>query len=494
MLTRLRISGFKNLIDVDVRFGPFTCITGANGTGKSNLFDAIRFLSALADRPLIDAALSVRHSEGRMTDIRSLFCHTGGYYADRMSLDAEMIIPSEGIDSLGHRIEASTTFVRYAIELAFRPDETGRSSGALEILSETLDHINIGDATRHLLFPNRPAWRRSVIAGRRATPFISTEAESGERIIVLHQDGGGGGPTGRPARNLPRTVLSVAAAAAPTALLTCREMQSWRLLHLEPSALRRPDEYTAPAYIGSDGAHLPATLYRIALEHARRNRLPEEEALAAVYMRVTDRLATLIDDVRAVWIDRDHRRELLTLYVTDHSGTAHPARALSDGTLRFLALAVLEQDAGAYGLLCLEEPENGIHPERIPALVRLIRGLCADTERPAGTDNPLRQVIVNTHAPGVIRETSESDLLIAESPPDGDIEPSPRRATFGCIRETWRQKAEEPMYLIPREQLARRLRLDDTDFPPPTDIIATENEKPTREETPDLQLSLFGET
>ncbi len=26
MLTRLRISGFKNLVDVDIRFGPFTCI------------------------------------------------------------------------------------------------------------------------------------------------------------------------------------------------------------------------------------------------------------------------------------------------------------------------------------------------------------------------------------------------------------------------------------------------------------------------------------
>jgi len=26
MLTRLKVSGFKNLVDVDVRMGPFTCI------------------------------------------------------------------------------------------------------------------------------------------------------------------------------------------------------------------------------------------------------------------------------------------------------------------------------------------------------------------------------------------------------------------------------------------------------------------------------------
>lgn len=46
MLTRLQIKGFKNLRDVDLHFGPFTCIAGRNGVGKSNLFDAITFLRA----------------------------------------------------------------------------------------------------------------------------------------------------------------------------------------------------------------------------------------------------------------------------------------------------------------------------------------------------------------------------------------------------------------------------------------------------------------
>lgn len=42
MLTRLKVNGFKNLVDVDVRFGPFTCVAGANGVGKSNLFCRMR--------------------------------------------------------------------------------------------------------------------------------------------------------------------------------------------------------------------------------------------------------------------------------------------------------------------------------------------------------------------------------------------------------------------------------------------------------------------
>ena len=49
MLTRLKVNGFKNLVDVDVSFGPFTCVAGVNGVGKSNLFDAITFLGALAE-------------------------------------------------------------------------------------------------------------------------------------------------------------------------------------------------------------------------------------------------------------------------------------------------------------------------------------------------------------------------------------------------------------------------------------------------------------
>ena len=47
MLTRLEANGFKNLVDFALDFGPYTCIAGANGVGKSNIFDAIRFVSLL---------------------------------------------------------------------------------------------------------------------------------------------------------------------------------------------------------------------------------------------------------------------------------------------------------------------------------------------------------------------------------------------------------------------------------------------------------------
>ena len=144
MLTRLKVSGFKNLVNVDVRFGPFTCVAGANGVGKSNLFDAITFLSALADRPLIDAALSVRDEGGRTADVKSLFHRVGDEPVEEMSFEAEMIVPTEAFDELGQRAKASITFLRYSVTLATRHDDGSRSLGSLELRKEELSHINIG--------------------------------------------------------------------------------------------------------------------------------------------------------------------------------------------------------------------------------------------------------------------------------------------------------------------------------------------------------------
>ncbi|MBD1928598.1 AAA family ATPase [Trichocoleus sp. FACHB-90] len=456
MLTRLKVSGFKNLVDVDVRFGPFTCVAGANGVGKSNLFDAIRFLSVIADRPLIEAALAVRDEGGRTADVRSLFHQVSDKYSEEMSFEAEMIVPEDGVDDLGQQAQASITFLRYSITLAYRSDDGLRSLGSLEILKEELVHINLGDATKHLLFNHKPSWRKSAIKGRRTSKFISTGYnKEGNLVIELHQDGSKGRPLSRLAVNLPRTVLSVAnAAESPTVLLARREMQSWRLLQLEPSRLRKPDELTASTRLGADGSHLAATLYHLAgTKNHETNDPPEDEVAAQVYSEVANRLAKLIDDVRGVWVDRDEKRQLLTLQVTGRDGTSHPARALSDGTLRFLALAVLVLEPEAQGLLCLEEPENGIHPERIPAILQLLQDIATDVEEPIGLDNPLRQVIINTHSPAVVMQVPDDSLLIAELKETFRSRQRFKRVCFGCLPDTWREKAPEGVNVVPKNKL-----------------------------------------
>jgi len=474
MLTRLKVSGFKNLIDVDIRFSPFTCIAGANGVGKSNLFDAIQFLSALSDHPLMEAARSIRDEGGISYDVRRLFhCLEKDSYDKEMSFEAEMLIPSQGIvDDLGQEAKASSTFLRYTLILAYRNEQSFlKPFGSLEILKEELIRINKSDIPTHLVFDYSKLWINSLFISRSRGEYISTEGDKNDdtRMIRLHQDSGssgrkqggivGGKKREFPARTLPRTVISESNAIdSPTALLARREMQSWRILQLEPSSLRKPDDFMAKPIMGMDGSHLPSTLFHLAttlkeedgFNQNRKRTIEENEQ--EIYSQVANTLSELIHDVSSVSVDKDDRRELLTLMVQGRDGTSHPARSLSDGTLRFLALAILKLDHTTQGLLCLEEPENGIHPERIPAILKLLQSISTDVNEPVDIDNPLRQVIINTHSPAVVLQVPDDSLVIADLKEIFKKKKQYNGVRFSCLENTWRTK-DKVASIIPKGRL-----------------------------------------
>jgi len=105
------------------------------------------------------------------------------------------------------------------------------------------------------------------------------------------------------------------------------------MLQLEPSALRRSDDFERrkTAKLDADGAHIPATLYRL------QNENPEMD----IYQQLANRLSELVEDVREINIDKDEKREMLTLIVGYKDGSFFPAHSLSDGPLRFLGLNVI---------------------------------------------------------------------------------------------------------------------------------------------------------
>lgn len=465
MLIRFKVSGFKNLLDLDVRFGPFTCILGPNGVGKSNLFDAIHFLSLLADRPLMDAATVVRESGRKAREVLGLFYRSGDYIAPQMNFEMDLLVPKTAEDDFGQTAEATNTLLRYKLSIGRRSLNGATPGDQLVILKEELAHIPSGEARAALLFPNGREWRDSVVKGARRVPFfISTDQSTG--TVRIHQDGGSRGkPLSYQSENLKRTVLAASnAAESPTILVLRREMQSWLQLQLEPSSLRRSDEYTDSPYLTASGDHVPAALDRLSRV--------DTGSPGAFCASLANRLTELVGGVRSVYAERDPARQLISAYMTFTDGTSHPASSLSDGTLRFLALSILEQDPESKGLLCLEEPENGIHPERIPAMIRLLTDLAMDVDVPVGSDNPLRQVVVNTHSPVCAAEVPEDSLLSAEPvnvERDGMILPT---LQLSALSSTWRtehgasevKKGALLRYLRPVERHASgRRRVADRD-------------------------------
>ncbi len=73
-----------------------------------------------------------------------------------------------------------------------------------------------------------------------------------------------------------------------------------------------------------------------------------------------------------------------------------PATRLSDGTLRYLCLLAVLCNPSPPPLICIEEPELGLHPDIIPTLARLLK---AASER--------SQLVVTTHSDILIDEFSD---------------------------------------------------------------------------------------
>ena len=417
MLTRLEVNGFKNLVDFSLDFGPYTCIAGPNGVGKSNIFDAIRFLSLLTDRTINEAALQIRNAGEETGDIRDLLFHSGGERVDRMEFAAEMIVGENVRDDFGREAKASSSFLRYEIALRYEPPSPSIGQlGGLTLEREELRPITAGRAARHLKFPHsKTKFRDSVVFNKRhaRSGFISTQIdpETEQAAIVVHQDGGSHG-RGRPspAQGATRTIIGTEnTAATPTILAARREMQSWRVLALDPVAMRRPDRYTQPPGIASNGEHIPATLQHLASLAPFYDEQPDD-----VFATVSIRLSSLVP-VQMVRVVPDEVRQLLSLELEEDTGVKLRANSISDGTLRFLALVALSEVFYESGVFCMEEPENGLHPANLATMNRLLHDIAVDPDDPVGIDNSLRQVIVATHSPYFVQLQEQDDLVVAKS-------------------------------------------------------------------------------
>jgi hypothetical protein len=99
----------------------------------------------------------------------------------------------------------------------------------------------------------------------------------------------------------------------------------------------------------------------------------------------------------------------------------------------------------------LEEPENGIHPSRIPNLVNLLYDYAVDVDEPVGEDNPLRQVVVNSHSPEVARQLQMDDLIVAERAKSAD---GSFVSVFRPVADTWRTRVSDSEQSIPKDRQA----------------------------------------
>jgi len=107
-------------------------------------------------------------------------------------------------------------------------------------------------------------------------------------------------------------------------------------------------------------------------------------------------------------------------WLQEGSDIVFPADALSDGTLRFICLAVLLFQPELPGLIVLDEPELGLHPFAIVQLAEMLRTASRES-----------QVLIATQSVTLMNQFELDDLIVVERRDGASVfeRPDPARLT-----------------------------------------------------------------
>ena len=173
---------------------------------------------------------------------------------------------------------------------------------------------------------------------------------------------------------------------------------SWRVYHVHDTSASSPMRKTAKvddnAFLRPDGSNLAAFLYFLQQKH---------EASYALIRGSIQRVAPFFDDFQLR--PRQLQTEDIRLEWRHRNSEQYfDASSLSDGTLRFIALATLflQPKTLRPSLILVDEPELGLHPYAIGMLASLVRQAATDT-----------QVIVSTQSSLLLDHFDPADVLVA---------------------------------------------------------------------------------
>ena len=88
-----------------------------------------------------------------------------------------------------------------------------------------------------------------------------------------------------------------------------------------------------------------------------------------------------------------------------HTNKPFPKHLISDGTKNILALLTAVYQSDEPQFLCIEEPENGLHPHVIRELVSLFRNACKEKGH---------YIWLNTHSETLVRQLTADEIIVVD--------------------------------------------------------------------------------
>jgi predicted ATPase len=333
-LQSIQIQGYRPFADFRARLGSLEVLVGANGVGKTSLFEFLRFL-----RDALGGEIPPEIVPGAVG--QQVF-HLPGRQGFRWALEVG---------------PGSAPWIKYRGELL-------GPVGKPYVVSEQVDPNRPPPAPGHVAH----VWPEHYLTVQNGRGGMAEEASRGNReqdIVLGRAD---------------RLALGTVTNPRFNTLYMLREyMTAWRFYSaygLATEKIRRAVPVQQEPRLAEDAGNLSAVLHFLMTEHQQ------------VFDELQQHLRATVPGFRGLSVKaRGGPGEVLAFWRENGVDQELSLADVSDGTLRLLCWMVLALQPNPPTLICIDEPDQGVHPRTLPILAGLFDKACTRT-----------QILLATHA------------------------------------------------------------------------------------------------
>jgi predicted ATPase len=369
MIKRIKAKNFLSLRDVNVELRSTNVLVGPNMSGKSNLIECLKFLQEAVNRRTVADSPSA---------LQQAFFWRGGFKEVAWKGETEEHIALE-----------------LAAEL-FKP--SGRSSQSYNYEFS----VRLGE------YGPVVETERLTLDGAGKTETILDARAGKERVLQR----GEGAP-----RENPQNTLGLGLemwANRPFAGFEFSDfIKSWRFYHLVPALMRESNPPSPEEHLAEHGENLSAWLLTLQThtEEFRRIKQACRDVLPGLDEILFQPVRAKTPIVNAGASSSTSESESAKISIgSSEKYFKNPINLsrMSDGELAFLALMslILAPEELTPPLLCIEEPENHLHPRLLEILANIL------SQRQTELGPRAFQVIITTHSPLLVDKLSIDDLIV----------------------------------------------------------------------------------
>ncbi|MDY6004438.1 MAG: AAA family ATPase [Parabacteroides sp.] len=358
MIKRIHLKNFFSFKDQKIDFGAANFMVGINGSGKSNLMKAFRLLKAtLAEGDLEELIIN---KWGGFDAI----CFKGSDPSDTPHFSIEYEFDPDVLADFGYKFTEPTYYTITICKMASTQNYTIQ-----ELFCRKKD-----DAESHIYFEanHGKGWAKEGQCTDKQQGVVYTLDNASDSMLSQLKD----------SDRYPQ-ISTLRKAIADIAIYNYFNTT-------ETSPIRKPAAPTTATKLMADGSNLPQLLNWININF-KKDYKNIKHSLNAINPNITDiNFHPLNTNIELLL-----EEEVL-------NSAVHVAH-VSDGTLRFLCLMAIIHNPKRGRLVCIDEPEVGLHPDMICEIMEAMEDVSRQT-----------QFLISTHSELVLNETTIDNVIVCE--------------------------------------------------------------------------------